>query len=166
MFETGGTAPANAYTFLLTDFGFSGTAGTGGGGGGDGDIAVNGGFETGDFGGWETFPGGGTQAITTDNPSSGTYAANLVVPVRGVGDPGVDNVIRNANLEAGNLTAGASVTISFDMRGSLSGAGGVVFAELFSEGSGGVSKSEILSGDPLTPDTAWTNYSFTTTPWT
>ena len=29
LFETGGTAPANAYTFLLTDFGFSGTAGGG-----------------------------------------------------------------------------------------------------------------------------------------
>ena len=50
------------------------------------------------------------------------------------------------------------------MRGSLSGAGGVVFAELFSETSGGgASKAEILSGGPLAPDTAWTNYSFTTT---
>ena len=50
------------------------------------------------------------------------------------------------------------------MRGSLSGAGGVVFAELFSELSGGgTSKSEILGGGPLTPVTAWTNYSFTTT---
>ena len=135
-----------------------------GGGGGAGDIAINGGFEAGDFSGWETFPGGGIQAITTDNPSSGTYAANLNVPVRTQTDPAVDNLIKNANLQAGNLTPGASVTVSFDMRGSLSGAGGVVFAEFFSELSGGgTSKAEIFSGGPLTPVTDWTPYSFTTT---
>ena len=71
------------------------------------DIAVNGGFETGDFSGWTQFPGGGIQTITTDNPSSGTYAANLNVPVRTQTDPPVDNLIKNANLEAGNLTPGA-----------------------------------------------------------
>ena len=135
-----------------------------GGGGGAGDIAINGGFEAGDFSGWETFPGGGIQAITTDNPSSGTYAANLNVPVRSQTDPAVDNLIKNANLQAGNLTPGASVTVSFDMRGSLSGAGGVVFAEFFSElTGGGTSKAEIFSGGPLTPVTDWTPYSFTTT---
>ncbi len=160
LFETGGTPPAVAYTFLLTDFGFSGTAG----GSGGGDIAVNGGFETGDFSGWDLFPGGGLQSIVTDNPSAGTYAANLNVPVRTQTDPGVDNFIKNANLEAGNLTAGATVTVTFDMRGSLSGAGGVVFVELFSELSGGgASKSEILGGGPIFPDAAWTPYSFTTT---
>ena len=104
------------------------------------------------------------QAITIDNPSSGTYAANLVVPVRGVGDPGVDNVIRNANLEAGNLTAGASVTISFDMRGSaVQALVALCLPSCSPRRSGGVSKAEILIGGPLTPDTASTNYSFTTT---
>jgi hypothetical protein len=136
----------------------------GGGGGGGGDIAVNGGFETGDFTGWEQFPGGGVQAVTNVNPSSGTFAANLNIPVIGAGGVGVDNIIKNANLEAGNLAPNAAVTVSFDLRGSLSGAGGVVFAELFSElAGGGTSKAEILGGGPLTPADAWTPYSFNTT---
>jgi hypothetical protein len=84
--------------------------------------------------------------------------------VIGAGGVGVDNLIKNANLEAGNLTPGSAVTVSFDMRGSLSGAGGVVFAELFSElDGGGVSKAEILSGGPLAPADVWTPYSFDTT---
>jgi hypothetical protein len=142
----------------------SGGGGGGGGGGAAGDIAVNGGFETGDFTGWQQFDGGAIQAITNVNPSSGTFAANLNIPVIGAGGGGVDNLIKNANLEAGNLTAGAAVTVSFDMRGSLSGAGGVVFAELFSElDGGGVSKAEILGGAPLTPVDAWTPYTFNTT---
>ncbi len=151
---------------IVTGGGGGGGGGTGGTGscGGAGELAINCDFETGDFGGWETFPGGGIQVITTDNPSSGTYAANLNVPVRTQTDPAVDNLIKNANLGAGNLTPGASVTVSFDMRGSLSGAGGVVFAEFFSELSGGgTSKAEIFTGGPLTPDTAWVNYTFTTT---
>ena len=50
------------------------------------------------------------------------------------------------------------------MRGSLSGDGGVVFAEFFSElTGGGTSKAEIFTGGPLTLNTAWTPYSFTTT---
>jgi hypothetical protein len=134
------------------------------GGGVEGNIVINGGFETGAFDGWQRFENNGVLAIVTDNPSSGTYAANLLVPVRGPGDSSADPLIKNANLQAGNLTPGATVTVSFDMRGTLSGAGGVVFAELFSELAGeGVSKAEILSGGPLTPTAGWTTYSFTTT---
>jgi hypothetical protein len=84
--------------------------------------------------------------------------------VREAGDLAADPLIKNANLQAGNLTPGAVVTVSFDMRGTLSGAGGVVFAELFSELAGeGVSKAEILGNGPLEPTAAWTTYSFTTT---
>jgi hypothetical protein len=159
-----------------------GTVGGGGGGGGgddggggvgggqpggplpEGTIVINGGFETGTFDGWQQFAGGGIQAIVTDNPSSGTYAANLVAPIRTQTDPAVDNLIKNANLQAGNLAPGASVTVSFDLRGTLSGAGGVIFAELFSElAGGGTSKAEILGGGPIAPSTNWANYSYTTT---
>jgi beta-glucanase (GH16 family) len=146
-------------TLYVDDVYFS-TEGSGGGG----NIAVNGGFETGDFTGWEQFPGGGVQTVTNVNPSSGTYAANLNIPVIGAGGLAIDNLIKNANLEAGNLAPNAAVTVSFDMRGSLAGAGGVVFAELFSElAGGGTSKAEILSGGSLTPADAWAPYSFNTT---
>jgi hypothetical protein len=159
-----GFTGAGEKIYFLDDIAFEGDAG-GGGGEVDGNFVINGGFETGTFEGWETIPGGGLQAIVTDNPSSGTYAANLVVPVRTQSDPAVDNLLKNSNLEAGNLTPGAVVTVSFDMRGTLSGAGGVVFAELFSELAGsGTSKSEILGGGgPLAPTPGWTSYSFTTT---
>ena len=50
------------------------------------------------------------------------------------------------------------------MNGSLAGDGGVVFAEFFSElTGGGTSKAEILGGGALTPTGTWTSYSFTTT---
>ena len=40
------------------------------------ELAVNGGFETGDFTGWTQFPTGpGQQTIDNVNPSSGTYSA-------------------------------------------------------------------------------------------
>jgi hypothetical protein len=57
------------------------------------------------------------------------------------------------------------VTVSFDARGA-GAAGGVAFAELFSEiDGGGTSATEILGGGPLALDPdpeVWTSYSFTT----
>ncbi|MGB5718279.1 MAG: VPLPA-CTERM sorting domain-containing protein [Gammaproteobacteria bacterium] len=138
------------------------------------DIAVNGGFETGDFTGWTQFPGPntGTRAITSPGsfvptgPAApgGDYALNSVVPVLQAGDPAVDNVIKNANLAAGLLTPGASITVEWDMYGSLTGAGGVIFIELFSElAGGGTSKAEIFGGGPTNPNTGWTHYIWNTT---
>jgi hypothetical protein len=128
------------------------------------DIAVNGGFETGDFTGWEQSEGGGTQTISTTNPSSGTYSAYSSVPVRTAGAPPVDNVLKNANLGAGSLTALAPITVTWDMRGELTGDGGVVFIELFSElAGGGTSKAEIFGGAPLNPTAGWSSYSWNTT---
>ena len=137
-----------------------------------GNIAINGGFETGAFNdgstnaSWQQFPNGGTQTIVTTNPSEGTYAANLVVPPRGATDPAVDNLIKNANLQAGFLPDGANITVTWDMRGSLVGAGGVVFVELFSEkAGGGTNKAEIYTGGPIFPvdPNNWTPYLWNTT---
>jgi hypothetical protein len=128
------------------------------------ELAVNGGFETGDFSDWTQFPQTGIQAITTVNPSSGTYAANLNVPVRSQTDPPVDNVLKNANLGAGTLTPGMPITVTWDLRGSLEGAGGVVFVELFSElTGGGTSKAEIYTGGPLFPQADWQSFTWDTT---
>ena len=129
------------------------------------DIAINGGFETGTFAGWTEEPNGGTQTIVSPGNGS-TFAYESVVPIRTQQDPAVDNLLKNANLQAGNLTGGAPITITWDMRGSLTGAGGVVFIELFSELSGGgTSKSEIFGNAPLFPDDPvnWESFVWNTT---
>ena len=101
--------------------------------------------------------------ITTDNPASGIYAANLNVPVRGPTDGPVDNLIKNANLQAGNLSRPGDY-VTWYMRGSLIGAGGVVFVELFSELSGGgTSKAEIYTNGPAKPHRRLESFSWTTT---
>jgi hypothetical protein len=129
------------------------------------DVSVNGGFETGDFTGWVQYPGGGIQTIVTE-PSAfggGTYSMYSGVPVREVGAPAVDNVVKNANLGAGFLTPFSAITVSFDMKSELTGAGGVVFAELFSElTGGGVSDAQLLSGAPLSSNGLWNHYEFNT----
>jgi len=144
LFETDNTAASN-FTFYLTDVGFSGTPGisctpTGN------NLAVNGDFETGGFDCTAQFPNAGTQAIVTVNPSSGTYAANVNLIV-----PASNSILKFANLNPGGFSAGQTIYVSFNARGATVD-GGVVFAEFFSEISGGgVSGSEILfGGGPLT----------------
>ncbi|NND81555.1 MAG: family 16 glycosylhydrolase, partial [Gammaproteobacteria bacterium] len=135
--------------------GGTGGGGGGGGGGADGELAVNGGFETGDLSGWTVFDNGGVIAASMSEANTGTYSGNVYA------GPFQNPVIKQANLAVGTVAPGDSVTISFDLFGTLAGAGGVVFAELFSEGA--VVGNEILGGGPLFPSTTWTSYSFTTT---
>jgi hypothetical protein len=127
----------------------------------DVDLAVNGGFETGDFTGWVQFPTAPGQQTIISPGASGDYAACIdnTQPTSG-------SVIKNNNLAEGLLSPGVSVTITFDARGA-GAAGGVAFAEFFSEiAGGGVSQSVILGGGPLAldPDPAvWKSFSFTAT---
>ncbi|MGD8608228.1 MAG: hypothetical protein PVH21_13105, partial [Myxococcales bacterium] len=142
-----------------------GCSGTGGGGGGE--LAINGDFETGDATGWLTdfvAPNNGTFTVTSAQSNGGTYSGNLVASVPAEGGPPSFPLIKQANIGIGTVQPNSTVEISFDLFGSVSGAGGVFFAEFFSELSGGgTSKSEILSGGPLFPNGTWTTYSFTTT---
>ena len=124
------------------------------------DIAVNGDFETGDFTGWVQFPGSlgeAGQTIVAGNPGS---AARLLETAPAA------NIIKHANLLPGEWTEGQQIDIQFDIRGTA-GAGGVLFAEMFSElEGGGTSKSEILGGGPLFPNAdpnVWTTYNFSST---
>ena len=99
------------------------------------NIEINGGFESGDFSGWAQYPSGGTtQSITTINPSSGTFAANVNIPV---GAGAVNNVLKQERLLDGTglLSAGDVVSWSFDVRGSAAD-GGVLFLENFCETDG------------------------------
>ena len=123
------------------------------------ELAVNGGFETGTFSGWTQFPNSGTQAISSVNPASGGFSANLDAVTK----PG-DSLIKQANVGIGLVSPGDVISISFDYRG-VTADGGVIFAEFFSElAGGGTSATEILSGGPLFPNAdpnTWTNFSTT-----
>ena len=127
------------------------------------DIAVNGGFETGDFTGWTQFPGSAGaagQSISASNPSSGSFSGFL-----SEANPAA-NIIKQANLRPGEWTEGQAIDISFDIRGTAA-AGGVLFAEIFMELSGGGvgPGSGILSGGPLFPNAdpdVWTTFVFST----
>ncbi|MGD2054045.1 MAG: VPLPA-CTERM sorting domain-containing protein [Gammaproteobacteria bacterium] len=125
------------------------------------DIAVNGGFESGDFTGWTLFPGSAGaagQQISTVNPSSGIYSANLTELAPAA------NVIKQANLLPGAWTIGQQIDIAFDYRG-IAAAGAVLNVEIFTElggGQEGVSSSVNLFGGPIFPNgnpDVWTSKS-------
>jgi len=124
------------------------------------NLSVNPGFETGDFTGWTEFLSPDA-SIVSDDPFEGTYNAKI----DNQNDAGVSAIMKNANIGVGQVSPGEEVTVSFWARGSA-GAGGVHFAELFSElDGGGTSKTEILGGGPLFPASAteWEKFEFTTT---
>ena len=122
------------------------------------DVADNGGFESGDFTGWEQALINGTQTVGAFDPTEGAFAANLNNDI-----PATASLIKNANKGVGVVSPGDNITVSFDARGSAE-AGGVAFAELFSElTGGGTSSSVILGGGPLAlnPDpNIWTSFQF------
>lgn len=123
------------------------------------ELTTNGGFETGDFTGWTQFPTGPNQFITGVNPSSGLWAAEIFNEVQAS-----NSLMKQANIGIGTVTAGQTVNISFDAKGSF-GVGGVAFAEFFSEiAGGGTSRAEILGGAPLNLDAnTWRTFNFTVT---
>jgi len=112
------------------------------GGAASGELAVNGDLETGTTNGWSLFDNGGTIAITSPGSNGSAFAINADASGQAIGV-----TIKQANLGAGQLTAGQTVTVSFDWRGSDAD-GGVVNAVLFSELSGGgvSATAPILSG--------------------
>jgi len=131
--------------------------------GGGGELTVNGDFETGNTTGWEFFPNDGTFAASSAQANGGTFSGNLVASVPAGGGPPSFPVVKQANIGIGTAQPNSSCDISFDLFGSVSGAGGVFFAEFFSELSGGgTSSSVILGGGPLFPTGTWTNYAYTT----
>ena len=130
------------------------------GGGAGGELAVNGGFETGDLSDWAQFPANAAdpneQTVVMTNPKSGTYAGRINNTT-----PGTASIIKQANLMP--VSIGQTATVSFSARGSF-GVGGVAFAEFFTELAGeGVSSSQILGGGPLglnADANVWTDFTF------
>jgi hypothetical protein len=126
------------------------------------NLAENGDFETGDFTGWAQFEATpGDQTVSTDNPNGGTYAGRINNT-----QPASASLFKQANVGIGTVMPTQTVYISFSARGTLA-AGGVAFAEFFSELSGGgTSSSAILGGGPLAVNgdpNVWTPFTFTET---
>ena len=128
------------------------------------NLATNGDFETGDISGWDLSENNGFFESTDAEAACGTFSGHLVADIdSGNGGPSFP-FVKQANIGIGTVTPNSEVTISFDLRGSVAGDGGVFIAEFFSENSsGGTSKSEILGGGPIFPTDTWTRYSYTVT---
>ncbi len=110
------------------------------------DLAVNGGFETGDTAGWEFFPTAdppGSSFGVTNDSAVGNFAGQLVNNIEGSAA-----LIKQANIGVGMVNPGDLLRIDFSIKGNY-GPGGVSFVELFSEiAGGGTSSSEILTTFP------------------
>ncbi|MEM7629847.1 MAG: hypothetical protein AAF356_10550 [Planctomycetota bacterium] len=120
------------------------------------ELAVNGDFETGDLTGWSDFSSGLQSFGVTNDVNSGNFAGQFVNP-----DAGTAGTIKQANVGVGQVASGDLVTISFAAKANV-GPGGVLFAEFFSELSGGgVSSAEILGGGPLAVTSDWQTFNFT-----
>lgn len=161
-----------AGTLYLDDIHFT-TVSSGGGGGGS-SVLVNGDFEDngGSLDGWTVGlfdnVGGGLGSITDDSSGQGGRGgtvARLIVDASTASFN--DAVISQEGLGAGTVTAGDTVTVTFDLYGTPLPPGGVVFAEVIFLNAMGQDEGgrDFLNSDPapLNPTTTWTPVSGTVT---
>lgn len=122
------------------------------------ELTVNGGFETGDDTGFTSFPTPtSTFEISSASASTGSFGAEIFNDT-----PASSAVLQQLGIGQGTVVTNEEVTITFDARGETA-AGGVVFAEFFSElEGGGTSRAEILGSGPLSLSSAFQTFSFTT----
>lgn len=125
------------------------------------ELASNGDFETGDTSGWLDFPTGGSSFLAIDTPAADVFAGSFSGVIENTAEAS-NAFVRQANIGIGIVQPLTEVTISFWAKGSGE-AGGVQFAELFSEAEAGVSATEILGGAPLFLTDTYTFYEFTVT---
>jgi hypothetical protein len=176
--EVAGTAAfneANTYNKLsiFFDFGTAGSGetyylddidvGAGSGGGGGGNAFVNGDFENG-FTGWTlTQIPDNTGSISIDMSGQGGRAGSVArLMAAGSDIVGTSDVlIGQVALAAGTIQPGDTIDVSFDLFGSLTGAGGVVFVEvIFLDASGSDNGRNFVGpAAPYFPTSTWTNYS-------
>lgn len=133
---------------------------TGGGGGtggtpATGDIAVNGGFETGDFTGWALYKNGGVIEVDNTQSKTGTYSAKLFAS-----PSGLNPTLKQERKGAGGIKVGDKVKITFDYRGSLAGISGAYSIQSFVEAANGVNQVVNIA---VAPTATWQNFTTTYT---
>ena len=156
-------------TLYVDDIYFSteNAGGGGGGGGAGGNLATNGDLETGDETGWTNFDNDGTVMVSTDNPSSGTYSLNLNIAYAGGGAPApAAPTAKFERIGVGTVQPNQALTISFDIRATITQPGAALSIQFFTETTAGpLSSQEFLGGGPVTasiPDWETRTYNVTT----
>jgi len=171
---TGMSPPATTMVTLIFDNGSVGDASgqpafwtfyfddiAGGVGSGGGELITNGTFESG-VSGWVFDPTVNSTFVATTDQSTGPGSSSGNLKADGAGS---FPTIQQANLAIGTVMPNQAITVSFDLCGAVEGAGGVFFAQLFSDpaiGSGLPSELQFVGGGPLFPTDQWQQYTLTT----
>jgi len=147
---------ANTNTYYFDDLKlFERTTGGGGGGGSvDGDIASNGGFESGDLEGWTLYDNGGSATMDNTEAQTGDWCVKLFASA----PSGLNPTLKQERKAAGSIVVGDKVQVTFSYKGSLTGESGTVSIQSFVEATNGASQIETFD---VTPTNTW--QTFTTT---
>ena len=116
-----------------------------------GNLASNGGFETGDATGWMLFQNGGSAALDNTTSNDGTWSGKLAT-----GGPS-NPAFKQERIGAGTVKAGDVVQIKFDHKGAVVQPGAVFNVLLFGEGSGGASFTHVFNPAPALSG-SWTTF--------
>ena len=145
----------NGNTYYFDDLKLNlGTGGGGGGGSVDGDIASNGGFESGDLEGWTLYDNGGSATMDNTEAQTGDWCVKLFASA----PSGLNPTLKQERKAAGSIVVGDKVQVTFSYKGSLTGESGTVSIQSFVEATNGASQIETFD---VTPTNTW--QTFTTT---
>lgn len=125
------------------------------------EYAVNGDFESG-IASWEYFPTPLSTFEAVSSPTADVFSGSASGKLVNTSVTSAA-VIKQANLGVGQISPGDEIEVSFWAKGE-GVAGGVSFAEFFSEiDGGGTSSAEIFGGAPLGLTSTYQEFNFTTT---
>ena len=147
----------NTDTYYFDDlklYGDGSGTGTGGGIPADGDIASNGGFESGDLDGWTLYANGGTAEMDNTEAQTGDWCVKLFASASG----GLNPTLKQERKAAGSVVVGDKVQVTFSYKGSLTGESGTYSMQSFVEATNGASQIETFN---VSPTATW--QTFTTT---
>jgi hypothetical protein len=150
-----GQAGVNPSTIYLDNIYFY--KGSGGGAGScdpvGGELATNGGLESGDFSCWTLY--NELPTISTDS-ATGAFAANLVIS----GALQL-SVLKQERIAMGTVSAGQTLNISFKMKGTAADGGVINPKIIFEDDTNGTTAIEL--GTIANPTLGYTTYPYTVT---